>query len=124
MVSDCVVYAEALLPKQNGFPFWLTEPNNNLPSDYCANGVQIGDVLIFTSDGGYDFMFNIFLSRDSPVNNGRIPHDFEPLPFDPTSNVFRRDNWKNAGAHISSAKATKLSMSGNASAFIPYVCII
>lgn len=119
MLPDCAVYAKALLPKKYGFPFWLAEPQDNLPYDYRTNGVQIGDVLVFTPDGGYDFMFNIFLSKDHPINTGRVADNHIPLSIIPQLDVSLRNHWQNPGTEISNSRARKLNLTGSASAVIP-----
>jgi hypothetical protein len=73
-----------LLPKRRGFPLWVPKPHENLPEEYRKIGVNIGDVGIVTSDGVFDFLFNICLPSHHPINGGRVPDNFKPLePPDP-----------------------------------------
>ena len=57
-----------------------------LPIPYRAQGVRVGDVGIFTENGGFDFLFNICVPRDDPINPGKLPENFIPIspPLDPT----------------------------------------
>jgi hypothetical protein len=43
------------------------------------NGVDIGDVGIVTSEGIFDFLFNICRPSDDPINRSRVPDNFKPL---------------------------------------------
>jgi hypothetical protein len=46
-------------------------------------GVSIGDVGLITPDGAFDYLFNICLPSDDPVNINRVPENFLPLePWD------------------------------------------
>ena len=56
-----------------------------LPIPYRAQGVRVGDVGIFTENGGYDFLFNVCVPRDDPINPRMLPENFIPIspPVDP-----------------------------------------
>ncbi|EDR00406.1 uncharacterized protein LACBIDRAFT_295784 [Laccaria bicolor S238N-H82] len=58
--SSNSIYERHMYLKQHGFPLWIPQPNTTLPRSYQRQGVSIGDVGIFTSDGGFDFLFNPF----------------------------------------------------------------
>lgn len=74
------VYTRLLLSNHLGFPLWNPAPDDNLVSDYREKGVSIGDVGLITSDGKFDFLFNICLPSDHPVNQQYgVPKDFEVL---------------------------------------------
>ena len=47
-----------------------------LPIPYRAQGGRIGDVGIFTDDGAFDFLFNICVPRDDPINPDELPINF------------------------------------------------
>lgn len=57
-----------------------------LPIPYRAQGVRVGDVGIFTENGGFDFLFNICVPRDDPINPRNLPENFTPIspPVDQT----------------------------------------
>jgi hypothetical protein len=57
-----------------------------LPIPYRTQGVHVGDVGIFTENGGFDFLFNICVPRDDPINPKILPDNFIPMspPVDPT----------------------------------------
>jgi hypothetical protein len=42
--------------------------------------VAIGDVGSVTTDGIFDFFFNIYLDADDPINLSSVPDGFVPLP--------------------------------------------
>lgn len=71
------------MPKRVGFPLWFPEPGRRLPVEYRMKGVSIGDVGLITPDGAFDYLFNICLPSDDPVNINRVPENFLPLePWD------------------------------------------
>ena len=47
-----------------------------LSRSYQRRGVSIGDVGIFTSDGGFDFLFNVCLPAGHPNNPNELPEGF------------------------------------------------
>lgn len=55
-----------------GFP----SPRTTLSIEYRRRGISIGDVGIFTAFGGFDFMFNICLPPNHPVNRDGLPDGF------------------------------------------------
>ena len=57
-----------------------------LPIPYRAQGVRVGDVGIITENGGFDFLFNVCVPRDDPINPRKLPENFIPIspPVDPT----------------------------------------
>lgn len=77
--SPSDVYARLLLPKRQGYPLWVPEPNTRLPDEYKERGVGIGDVGIITPDGAFDFLFSICHPANHPINCNGVPDDFEPL---------------------------------------------
>ncbi len=60
---------------------WIPEPNLCLPDTYRERGISIGDVGIITPEGGFDFLFNICLPAEDPINAGDLPQGF--MPIDP-----------------------------------------
>ncbi|KAF8624198.1 hypothetical protein AX17_007187 [Amanita inopinata Kibby_2008] len=51
-------------------------------SSIVKKGVRIGDVGRATPDGAFDFLFNICLPRDHPINPHVLPEGFETLHLD------------------------------------------
>ena len=62
-----------------GSPVWLPSPSTTLSIEYRRRGVSIGDVGIFTASGGFDFMFNICLPPNHPINRDGLPDGFFPI---------------------------------------------
>ncbi|KAL0565317.1 SCF ubiquitin ligase complex subunit cdc4 [Marasmius crinis-equi] len=58
-------------------------PNDDLPIEYRALGTRVGDVGLITSDGCFDFLFDVCLPSNDPINqyNG-VPSGFTPLIWD------------------------------------------
>ncbi|KAF8954937.1 hypothetical protein BDZ97DRAFT_1927593 [Flammula alnicola] len=67
------------LKQDHGSPLWIPEPNHFLDISYRRRGIDIGDVGIITEGGAFDFLFNICLSQDDPINAGIVPEGFSPL---------------------------------------------
>jgi len=78
------IYYEELLKQKRGSPLWFPGPSSNAPVQYRHNGVNVGDVGIFRIDEPYDFLFNIFLPADDPINAKGVPEDFRPLELGET----------------------------------------
>ncbi|KIM47217.1 hypothetical protein M413DRAFT_23455 [Hebeloma cylindrosporum] len=76
---SCDIYYRQLAVKGRGSPLWIPEPNDRLPIEYRRKGICVGDVGIITDYGGFDFMFNICLPRDHPINPNDLPDDFISL---------------------------------------------
>jgi len=70
--------------KKRGFPLWIPQPNTTLPRPYQRRGVSIGDVGIFTSNGGFDFLFNICLPAGDTSNPDELPEGFSRLELKET----------------------------------------
>ncbi|KAF8995306.1 hypothetical protein BDQ17DRAFT_1025959 [Cyathus striatus] len=77
--KDSEVYARLLWLKGHGFPLWSPNPGTHLPVEYAKSGIQIGDVGIINYKGDFDFLFNICLPVDHPVNSNHVPEGFKPL---------------------------------------------
>ncbi|KAJ6487772.1 hypothetical protein C8R45DRAFT_1213800 [Mycena sanguinolenta] len=75
--SRSATYCRHLLEQQRGFPLFVPGPEH-LPPESQTTGVSIGDVGQVTPEGMFDVFFNIFLSRDHPINVD-APQDFTPL---------------------------------------------
>ncbi|PPQ78265.1 hypothetical protein CVT25_011724 [Psilocybe cyanescens] len=73
------IYFRHLSVKDHGYPLWIPEPNNRLPIQYQRQGIEIGDVGIITPSGSFDFLFNIRLPADNPINPPELPEQFASL---------------------------------------------
>jgi hypothetical protein len=112
--SDSEIYARNLLVKKHGYPLWLPEPFSNLPRKYRKKGVSVGDVGIITSDGGFDYLFNICLPSDHPINSGRVPPGFVPLEFDRHRDIAMTRDMHSPGCDIASVSIRVEKLKSNA----------
>ncbi|KAF8970066.1 hypothetical protein BDZ97DRAFT_1954248 [Flammula alnicola] len=102
--KSCDIYYRHLSVKGRGSPLWVPEPNTELPLQYQRRGISIGDVGIITDYGGFDFLFNICLPRDDPINAEDVPEHFAPLkpPLRPSDvrghSVFRPNSYLSSGS--------------------------
>ena len=80
------IYERHLRLKKRGHPLWIPQSNMVLPIPYRVQGVRPLDVGIFTENGGFDFLFNICVPRDDPINPRELPENFIPIspPVNPT----------------------------------------
>ncbi|KAH9482338.1 hypothetical protein JR316_0004436 [Psilocybe cubensis] len=65
----------------NGFSFW---PGSNaiLPEPYTQRTIEIGDVGYIDPEGNFNFVFNLFLPADDPLNQlwqDELPQGYIPL---------------------------------------------
>ena len=82
--SSNSIYERHMKLKKHGFPLWIPQPNTTLPRSYQWQGVSIGDVGIFTSDGGFDFLFNACLPAGHACNPDELPEGFSPFDLKST----------------------------------------
>ncbi|TFK38870.1 hypothetical protein BDQ12DRAFT_83332 [Crucibulum laeve] len=99
--SSCHSYIEQMLPLKHGYPLWLPEPDFNLPLEYRREGISIGDVGIITPDGGFDFLFNIWLSSTHSINPRDLPESFDSST-PPERKTYRQNYFFNPCSNISS----------------------
>jgi hypothetical protein len=78
-VRDQDLYAKQLLLKGNGYPLWVPQPKRHFGDSSAPAGIAIGDVGIITADGGFDFLFNVCVPADHPINPRDLPSSFSPL---------------------------------------------
>ncbi|KAJ7679078.1 hypothetical protein DFH06DRAFT_504972 [Mycena polygramma] len=83
-------YSRQLLHEGRGFPMYVPAPQRTLPPQYQRKGIAIGDVGSVTSEGIFDFFFNIYLPADDPIN-ANVPEDFVPLSPYSLSDVIYED---------------------------------
>ncbi|KAF7327862.1 Pleiotropic drug resistance ABC transporter protein [Mycena kentingensis (nom. inval.)] len=77
--AESEIYSKSLLRFKRGYPLLVTSPRKNLPLAYQRCGVCIGDVGRISSEGDFDFFFNVYLSAHHPINVGSVPSNFSPL---------------------------------------------
>ncbi|KAF8995022.1 hypothetical protein BDQ17DRAFT_1330780 [Cyathus striatus] len=87
--SSCEVYVESMFPLKKGYPLFFPQPDQNLPLEYRRKGVSHGDIGIITSDGAFDFLFNIWYSAQDPINPSDLPEDFVSLPLSQSETLFQ-----------------------------------
>lgn len=80
--ADHEIYSDQLLTKKRGYPLWVPGPGMQLPIVYRRQGTSFGDVGIVTSNGSFDFLFNIFNPANHPINRGLVPPGFLPLSLE------------------------------------------
>jgi hypothetical protein len=97
--SPSDIYARLLLPKKQGYPLWFPAPDEDLPVEYRSVGVDVGDVGMITSDGAFDFLFNIRHPANHPVNWKGVPGGFVPLTLQ-HGDVRRVQKMYDAGTHV------------------------
>lgn len=74
------IYVKCLLTVSRGYPLWMPSPSTSLPILKRKLGVSLGDVGVFTPDGGFDYLFNIFHDPRHPINGAvGVPEGFYPL---------------------------------------------
>ena len=84
-------------------------PNESLPPEYSSEGVRIGDVGLLTPDGGFDFLFNICVGREDPINCFGVPEDFGPVNIG-TQDIDTTTEFHNPRTDISSASITRIDL--------------
>ncbi|KAF7342801.1 hypothetical protein MSAN_01995800 [Mycena sanguinolenta] len=116
-VSDCDNYSNQLLHQKRGFPLYSPGPPAMLPAEYRAHGIQIGDVGTVTPQGVFDFLFNIYLPGQHPININNAPDGFQPLT--PEYNLSRDGLLEDyaPGIHVSTASVYKLFENSQANQF-------
>lgn len=101
------IYEQHLGNKGRGRLLWIPQPNMVLPIPYRALGAHVGDVGIFTDDGGFDFLFNICVARDNPINPEELPENFVPI-YPPISPIdIRKFPQFSQGSHLASSSVTE-----------------
>ncbi|KAF5372189.1 hypothetical protein D9758_005120 [Tetrapyrgos nigripes] len=84
-------YSSQLFCRGHGCALLNPEPNmigiNSGPASQnsiCNEGIRVGDVGLIRPSGDFCSLFNIFKSREHPVNTiYGVPYDFQPLEFRP-----------------------------------------
>ena len=96
------VYIHQMLPQKIGFPMYYPTPQSNHPLVLRERGTSIGDVGVIQPDGWFQYAFNTLArppgadfpsnrevddSGDPLINYYGVPDGFEPMPWDPRSDV-------------------------------------
>jgi hypothetical protein len=108
------VYVRRLLPKGHGYPVYGPKPDDNLPQEYRDRGTNIGDLVLITADGTIDFLFNICLPSDHPVNDGRTPQCFEMVDLVASKDLSSMLGWHAIGSSIASSSVRRKSLAAGA----------
>ncbi|KAF8217644.1 hypothetical protein K438DRAFT_2037378 [Mycena galopus ATCC 62051] len=123
-MSDRHLYSRLLLAKGHGYPLSYPQPPDDLPLETRAKGIEIGDVGVLTSGGGFDTFFNICHPPDDARNRFGVPDGFETVDLDPSKDVWSGERYHRPGSHVSNAKITKRRLQGHAdldNVFLPLV---
>lgn len=108
--TDSDRFAKGLLAKGHGYPLWTPEPPDDLPVAYKQEGVRVGDVGVIRSNGSFDFIFNICVPGNHPINRFGVPNGFEQLDIDHSREVYMNENQFPPGADVSSTSIRKTSL--------------
>lgn len=111
--KSCDIYYQHIGIQRRGSPLWIPEPSENLPIEYRRQGIAIGDVGIITEFGSFDFLFNICLPRDHPINPSDLPIDFDSLTLSPADVHLYTEFTR--GSYLSSSSVKKAQHSGDSS---------
>ncbi|KAF9526458.1 hypothetical protein CPB83DRAFT_729455, partial [Crepidotus variabilis] len=98
------LYQEQMMQKRRGHALWFPQVSMTLPAELRSKGFSIGDVGNFTPDGGFDFLFNILLPANHPINGSEadVPEGFVPL--DAFNQRHVREYWEfEAGTYLASS---------------------
>ncbi|KAK7008233.1 hypothetical protein R3P38DRAFT_1610806 [Favolaschia claudopus] len=116
--SPSQVY-NGLAGQKHGIPQFTPEPSQNLPAEYRALGVSIGDVGVWR-DGAFEFLFSSCLPATHPINHANgVPPDFSGFPLCPCD-VSQRP-YHSAGSIIASTKVAQVALEISGSSVIPCV---
>ncbi|KAF7348626.1 Tkl tkl-ccin protein kinase [Mycena venus] len=110
--SDHDLHSRLLLAKGHGYPLSHPQPSDDLPPESRARGIEIGDIGVLTSDGGFDTFFNICRARDDAVNRFGVPTGFEAVHLDP-ADVLSRRLYHRPGSHVSNTRIIKRRLDVN-----------
>ncbi len=111
------------MPEGYGYPLWLPEPSDDLPPDYIRGGTQIGDLGYLDEDGGFVYLFNVGKAINDPVNVGRTPPGFDPLPgIHEPANQHLRSRMHQNNESLKATSSNRKSIGGDISAEASCVC--
>ena len=109
------IYRKFVALKGRGRPMQHPGPSRSLPDAYRRRGITVGDVGIFTKFGGFDFLFNICLPANHPINQQGLPEGFSLLspPLRPGDVYIHREF--NNNTYLTSESIKKSYGSNNSS---------
>ncbi|KAF7343230.1 Pleiotropic drug resistance ABC transporter protein [Mycena venus] len=113
--SESEIYCRQMLRQKRGLPLYEPAPQRNLPTEYQRQGISIGDVGSVTSEGIFDFFFNIFLPAEHPINGNRTPEGFSPMPTYESVDLSHIDY--DLGSHVSTSTVQRLDLDGPSDEF-------
>jgi hypothetical protein len=99
-MSDRDLYSRLLLAEGYGYPLSYPQPPEDLPLESRAEGIQIGDVGVLTSEGGFNTFFNICRTDG---NRFGVPVGFERVELGPTDIISLGEEYHRKGSHVSNA---------------------
>ncbi|KDR67729.1 hypothetical protein GALMADRAFT_30303, partial [Galerina marginata CBS 339.88] len=99
------IYFQHIGAKGRGSALYIPEPSWSLRLEYRRKGNSIGDVGTITEFGGFDFLFNICLDRDDPINPPNLPENFTTLSI-PELDIHQYSEFP-GGSYLSSASMRK-----------------
>ncbi|KAF8967320.1 hypothetical protein BDZ97DRAFT_1656614, partial [Flammula alnicola] len=112
--KSCEIFYRHLSVKRRGSPLWIPEPNKRLPVQYQKRGIVVGDVGIITASGAFDFLFNICLPHDDPINEQEdLPENFSPLDPPLRSRDIREYSEFKADTYLGSASIERSQRDGD-----------
>jgi hypothetical protein len=65
-----------MLKSLAGYPLYEPQPLSELSTEYLRNGANIGDVGFVREDGVFDFLFNVYPSKNALINPPKLPEGF------------------------------------------------
>jgi hypothetical protein len=86
-----------------------------LPIEYRRRGIGIGDVGIITAAGGFDFMFNVCLPEDHPINRDGVPDGFSSVHPELLESDVHKQMEFNPNSYLASSSIEKSHGDGNPS---------
>jgi hypothetical protein len=109
-----------------GYPIWRPEPNQFLSDTYQRLGTRIGDVGFVTSNGSFDYLFNVCRPKNHPINVNRTPEDFEYVELREEHDVCGNSGAYTPDEHVASTSMKKrvldAGLVGNQSVFrLPFL---
>jgi hypothetical protein len=110
------IYPRSMMRCGNGYAPWIPEPPAQLPEAYIRDGVNVCDLLLLLSNGGYAYLFNCSLPKEHPKNEHGVPDTFTPFHFDYDRDCNYIPARHTAGIPISSSGSQQFEINASADA--------